>query len=145
MRAVFLLALVFAIALLFADPALAFRRNRRRAAKEALTSANCKRGEPKVKSWERKYDKCDLPKEVAAACQRKDGRLAYDEIWDSRRVLGYDCGRKQNRYKGNTWEKICTTVAGKTTIETIYEAAKCPKVVAKQNKKDAKQNTAKKN
>ncbi|KAJ3199589.1 hypothetical protein HDU67_002680, partial [Dinochytrium kinnereticum] len=82
----------------------------------------------RIKSWEVRYDSCELAKEVQKACQRKDGRLAFDEIWDSKRAHGYGCGRRQYRFKGNSWEKICETVRNATTISEIYTAVKCAKV-----------------
>ncbi|KAJ3112017.1 hypothetical protein HDU96_005061 [Phlyctochytrium bullatum] len=99
-----------------------------RAKSGPITSDNCAKGKTVVTCWERKFDPCQLPKEVQAACKRKDGRLAYDEIWDARRALGYDCGKKQFRYKGNSWEQICAKVATKSTIEGIYAAANCTAV-----------------
>ncbi|KAJ3202668.1 hypothetical protein HDU67_000363 [Dinochytrium kinnereticum] len=81
----------------------------------------------RVKSWERRYDSCNLAKEVASACGRKDGRLAYDIVWDNSHIQGYDCGPRQFKFKNNTWEKMCEVVKNAKTIPDIYKAANCPK------------------
>ncbi|KAI8854252.1 hypothetical protein BC829DRAFT_221282 [Chytridium lagenaria] len=81
-----------------------------------------------ARSWEARYDVCDVPLEVSKACNKTDRRLAYDLIWDNRRRYGYVCGRRQFRYRGNSWETICTTVKGKlSNVTELYEAVSCSK------------------
>ncbi|KAI8854254.1 hypothetical protein BC829DRAFT_380703 [Chytridium lagenaria] len=77
--------------------------------------SNCKRG-TKVKTWGVEYDACDFVVEAVKKCKSKDGRFAYDSMWDSRKAIGCDCGPSQYFYKALSWENYCprlhTVMAG---------------------------------
>ncbi|KAI9336014.1 hypothetical protein DFJ73DRAFT_798754 [Zopfochytrium polystomum] len=101
----------------------------------------------KIKTWRLVYDPCYLLAVTSLTCvfDSTPGRNAYDIVWEARKVLGYDCGKSQYKYKGNRWETICDTIKTATSIEDLYlNKVKCTKYVppaakkSKGSKKSAK-------
>ncbi|KAI8854248.1 hypothetical protein BC829DRAFT_380695 [Chytridium lagenaria] len=101
------------------------------------TTTSCTRG-IRYRTWFTRFDTCDLPKVVKDACSKKDGRLAYDAIWDIRGFHGYNCGRDQKFYMKNSHENICGKVAAtpplKLSMRCLKNKKKKPKKTLKQRR-----------
>ncbi|KAJ1560377.1 hypothetical protein HK405_007323 [Cladochytrium tenue] len=148
------LLLVAALVAIVVGPADAKKKKKATVSKELRIAgvkiepdAKCKvLGKNKrVKTWNMVYDPCHLLSVTAMTCIFADdnGRTAYDAIWDSRKVLGYDCGSSQYKYKGNRWESVCGSVANTTSIDDLYvNKVKCTKKT-QTNKKKSKKNKKK--
>ncbi|KAJ3108385.1 hypothetical protein HDU97_001510 [Phlyctochytrium planicorne] len=123
----YLVALIVAALALVSVTAVEAKRTRQVVRTWAQAEQACNKKEPlnfKYYLFKTK-NACDLPKLVKHKCSRKDGRGAFDAIWDARVQLGFDCGGRQTKFRGNTHQNICGKVAKATTIPEIYAASGC--------------------